>query len=103
MAEQVLQRLANSEYGGERPHFTGRPGLQRKPILVADTTVALASEVIAKPVDRERFYQVIGEHLGVERPVVDQFPGEAERLHAHPLDGRPVPATLTIPYRFVLL
>lgn len=31
---------------------TLRRGLQRKPVLVADTTVALASEILGKPADR---------------------------------------------------
>ena len=30
-----------------------RRGLQRKPVLAADTTVALAGEILGKPVDRE--------------------------------------------------
>lgn len=46
---RVTQQKA--EAGWQR--VTARGGMYRKPVLAADTTVALAGEILAKPVDRE--------------------------------------------------
>lgn len=37
-----------------------RRGLQRKPVLAADTTVALANEILGKPVDRADAQRILG-------------------------------------------
>jgi septum formation protein len=42
--------LQKAEAGWQR--VTARRGMHRKPVLAADTTVALAGEILAKPVDR---------------------------------------------------
>jgi septum formation protein len=46
---RVTQQKA--EAGWQR--VTARGGMHRKPVLAADTTVALAGEILAKPVDRD--------------------------------------------------
>ena len=46
---RVTQQKA--EAGWQR--ITSRGGMHRKPVLAADTTVALAGEILAKPADRE--------------------------------------------------
>ena len=46
---RVTQQKA--EAGWQR--VTARGGMHRKPVLAADTTVELAGEILAKPVDRE--------------------------------------------------
>jgi septum formation protein len=48
-----VRRVTRQKAEAAWQRVTLRRGLQRKPVLVADTTVALASEVIAKPADRE--------------------------------------------------
>jgi septum formation protein len=45
---RVTQMKANAAWS----RVTMRRGLQRKPVLVADTTVALGNEILGKPVDR---------------------------------------------------
>jgi septum formation protein len=51
--DDYVRRVTRQKAEAAWQRVTLRRGLQRKPVLVADTTVALASEVIAKPVDRE--------------------------------------------------
>ena len=48
-----VRRVTRQKAAAAWQRVTLRRGLQRKPVLVADTTVALAGEVIAKPADRE--------------------------------------------------
>ncbi len=45
---RVTQMKANAAWS----RVTMRRGLQRKPVLVADTTVALGNEILGKPADR---------------------------------------------------
>jgi len=59
-----------------------RRGLQRKPILAADTTVALAGEILGKPADRddaERMLRMLsGTQHRVLTAVAIQFEGRVE-------------------------
>lgn len=86
-----------------------RRGLQRKPVLAADTTVAIASEIIAKPADRpdaERILRLLsGTQHRVLTAVAVQFEGRLEmavseslvtfgqlddaRIQAYVLSGEP--------------
>jgi len=51
--DDYVRRVTQQKAAAAWQRVTLRRGLQRKPVLVADTTVALAGEVIAKPADRE--------------------------------------------------
>ena len=86
-----------------------RRGLQRKPVLAADTTVALAGEILAKPVDRadaERMLRLLsGTQHRVLTAVAMQFESrfevivseslvtfgilDDERIQAYVLSGEP--------------
>jgi septum formation protein len=86
-----------------------RRGLQRKPVLAADTTVALAGEILGKPLDRadaERILRVLsGTQHRVLTAVAIQYEGrfemavseslvtfaalEDERIAAYVLSGEP--------------
>ncbi len=51
--EDYVRRVTTLKAEAAWQRVTSRRGLQKKPILAADTTVALAGEILAKPVDRE--------------------------------------------------
>jgi septum formation protein len=50
--DAYVRRIAELKARAAWQRVTMRHGLQRKPVLVADTTVALATEILGKPVDR---------------------------------------------------
>ena len=50
--DAYVRRVAGMKAGAAWQRVTMRRGLQRKPVLAADTTVALANEILGKPVDR---------------------------------------------------
>ena len=86
-----------------------RRGLQRKPVLTADTTVALAGEVLGKPADRAEAERMLGILAGTQHRVLTavalQFdsrvemtvseslvtfaPVDAERIAAYVATGEP--------------
>jgi septum formation protein len=47
-----------------------RRGLQRKPVLAADTTVTLGGEILGKPVDREDAERILGLLAGTQHRVL---------------------------------
>jgi nucleoside triphosphate pyrophosphatase len=47
-----------------------RRGLQRKPVLAADTTVALTGEILGKPVDREDARRILAILSGTQHRVL---------------------------------
>jgi septum formation protein len=51
--EDYVRRVTRLKAAGAWQRVTQRRGLQRKAVLAADTTVALAGEIIAKPADRD--------------------------------------------------
>jgi septum formation protein len=51
--DDYVRRVTQQKAAAAWQRVTLRRGLQRKPVLVADTAVALAGEVIAKPAGRE--------------------------------------------------
>ena len=59
-----------------------RRGLQRKPVLAADTTVALAGEILGKPADREEAERTLRTLSGTQHRVLTavaiQFEGRVE-------------------------
>ena len=50
--DAYVRRVAQMKALAAWQRVTIRRGLQRKPVLAADTTVALANEILAKPADR---------------------------------------------------
>jgi len=50
--DAYVRRIAELKARAAWQRVTMRHGLQRKPVLVADTTVALGSEILGKPADR---------------------------------------------------
>lgn len=52
-ADDYVRRVTRLKAEAAWERVTSRRGLQRKPVLAADTTVALAGEILAKPAGRE--------------------------------------------------
>jgi len=50
--DAYVRRVAQMKANAAWTRVTMRRGLQRKPVLAADTTVALANEILGKPADR---------------------------------------------------
>ena len=50
--DAYVRRVAEMKANAAWTRVTMRRGLQRKPVLAADTTVAIASEILGKPADR---------------------------------------------------
>ena len=50
--DAYVRRVTQMKASAAWSRVTMRRGLQRKPVLVADTTVALGNEILGKPVDR---------------------------------------------------
>lgn len=50
--DAYVRRIADAKARAAWQRVTMRHGLQRKPVLVGDTTVALGSEILGKPLDR---------------------------------------------------
>ena len=50
--DEYVRRVTRQKAEAAWQRVVMRRGLQRKPVLVADTTVALAGEVLGKPTDR---------------------------------------------------
>jgi septum formation protein len=50
--DTYVRRIARAKADAAWQRVTMRRGLQKKPALVADTTVALANEILGKPADR---------------------------------------------------
>jgi septum formation protein len=50
--DTYVRRVAQMKAHAAWQRVTMRRGLQRKPVLAADTTVALANEILGKPADR---------------------------------------------------
>ena len=52
-ADEYVRRVTFAKARGAWERVVTRRGLQRKPVLVADTTVALAGQILGKPQDPE--------------------------------------------------
>jgi septum formation protein len=53
LPDDYVRRVTRQKAEAAWQRVVMRRGLQRKPVLAADTTVALATEILAKPVDRD--------------------------------------------------
>jgi septum formation protein len=80
--DDYVRRVAQVKADAAWERVVMRRGLQRKPVLAADTTVALGGEVLAKPVDKadaERILRLLsGTQHRVLTAVVLQFESRSE-------------------------
>jgi septum formation protein len=80
--EAYVRRIAQMKANAAWQRVTMRRGLQKKPVLVADTTVALTNEILGKPVDRvdaERMLSLLsGTRHRVLTAVAITFEGRTE-------------------------
>jgi septum formation protein len=80
--DPYVRRIAEMKARAAWQRVTMRHGLQRKPVLVADTTVALATEILGKPLDRadaERMLALLsGKRHRVLTAVAITFEGRVE-------------------------
>jgi septum formation protein len=68
--DAYVRRIAEMKANAAWSRVTMRRGLQRKPVLVADTTVALANEILGKPADRADAERILGLLSGTEHRVL---------------------------------
>jgi septum formation protein len=80
--DDYVRRVARVKADAAWERVVMRRGLQRKPVLAADTTVALGGEVLAKPADKadaERILKLLaGTQHRVLTAVVLKFEGRSE-------------------------
>jgi len=65
-----VRRVAQMKANAAWTRVTMRRGLQRKPVLAADTTVALANEILGKPADRADAERMLGLLSGTRHRVL---------------------------------
>jgi septum formation protein len=80
--DEYVRRVARQKCEAAWQRVVMRRGLQRKPVLAADTTVALAGQIFGKPTDRadaERMLKLLsGTQHRVVTSVAVQFEGRIE-------------------------
>jgi septum formation protein len=66
-ADVYVERVTRLKVEAAWQRVVMRRGLQRKPVLAADTTVSLAGEILGKPVDRAAAFveRIEGSYSGV--------------------------------------
>ena len=64
LPDDYVRRVTRQKAGAAWQRVLMRRGLQRKPVLAADTTVALATEILGKPVDREDAQRMLAKLSG---------------------------------------
>ena len=109
LAEAYVQRVTRLKAEAAWQRVVMRRGLQRKPVLAADTTVSLAGEILGKPHDRadaERILNLLAgtQHrvltavavsfeeryeVAVSESLVTFAPLDAERIGAYVQSGEP--------------
>ncbi|HUL96542.1 MAG TPA: Maf family protein [Usitatibacter sp.] len=107
--DDYVRRVTQMKVQAAWQRVVMRRGLQRKPVLAADTTVALASEILGKPADRadaERILAILSgtQHvvltavavafeerceMAVSRSLVTFTPLDAARISAYVQTGEP--------------
>ena len=107
--DEYVERVTRMKANAAWSRVTIRRGLQRKPVLVADTTVAVDDEIFGKPVDRadaERMLTALSgrrhrvltavavqlegrTEMAVSESFVTFAPLEAERIAAYVASGEP--------------
>ena len=68
--DDYVRRIARMKAEAAWKRVTMRRGLQRKPVLVADTTVALGDEIFGKPADLADAARMLGALSGTQHRVL---------------------------------
>jgi septum formation protein len=68
--DEYVRRVTMLKVGAAWQRVLMRRGLQRKPVLAADTTVALAGEVLGKPADRADAENMLAKLSGTQHRVL---------------------------------
>lgn len=68
--DDYVRRVTMLKVGAAWQRVLMRRGLQRKPVLCADTTVALGGEVLGKPVDRADAERILSTLSGTQHRVL---------------------------------
>jgi septum formation protein len=68
--DAYVRRVTNMKAAAAWSRVMMRRGLQRKPVLVADTTVALGNEILGKPADRVDAERILGLLSGTQHRVL---------------------------------
>jgi len=68
--DAYVRRIAQMKANAAWQRVTMRRGLQKKPVLVADTTVALANEILGKPADRADAERILALLSGTQHRVL---------------------------------
>ena len=77
--DDYVRRVTRAKADAAWQRVLMRRGLQRKPVLAADTTVALVAEILGKPADRGRRRAHPRPALGHAPPRADRRRGRASR------------------------
>jgi septum formation protein len=68
--DAYVRRIARMKAEAAWQRVTMRRGLQKKPVLVADTTVALANQILGKPADRADAERILALLSGTQHRVL---------------------------------
>lgn len=68
--DDYVRRVTRMKADAAWQRVVMRRGLQRKPVLAADTTVALAGEILGKPVDRDDARRILTVLSGTQHRVL---------------------------------
>ena len=68
--DDYVRRVTRMKADAAWQRVVMRRGLQRKPVLAADTTVALAGEILGKPVDRDDAKRILTVLSGTQHRVL---------------------------------
>jgi len=68
--DDYVRRVTRLKVDAAWQRVVMRRGLQRKPVLTADTTVALAGEILGKPTDRDDAARILGILSGTQHRVL---------------------------------
>ena len=68
--DDYVRRVTRLKVDAAWQRVVMRRGLQRKPVLAADTTVALAGEILGKPADREDARRILAILSGTQHRVL---------------------------------
>jgi septum formation protein len=77
--DDYVRRIAAMKAAAAWQRVTLRRGLQRKPVLVADTTVALAGEILGKPTGREDAERILRVLSGTQHRVLTAVAAQYEQ------------------------
>ena len=69
-ADAYVRRVANAKAEAAWKRVTMRRGLSRIPVLAADTTVTLGTEILGKPADREDAMRILRTLSGTQHRVL---------------------------------